>query len=111
MTESRDPGGGRLDLRALDAAADPGRTDAIVGAVLTSIASGSPRDDDIPRLLRAQRRMLAVAAVLAALATAAVVSAPRRSEVGASDVIASWAESSHVPTNGELLAAYQGYRP
>src|SRR5688572_23251319 len=112
MTEHRETGQGRLDLRALDAGPDPTRTAATGGAVPSSIsAAGSPRGDVIPRLLRAQRHLLALAAVLAAIATAAVVTGPRRSEVGASDVIASWAETSYVPTNGELLAAYHGYRP
>lgn len=110
MTDPHAPDG-RLDLRALDAEHDPARADAVIGAVMSRIeATGQPRDD-LASLRRYQRVLLAAAAVLAAIATTAVVAAPRRSQAAPTDVIASWTESQHVPTNGELLAAYQGYRP
>lgn len=105
----------RLDLRALDAAMDATRDNAVITEVMSRIASETPgAADDITRLVRAQRRLLAVAAVLAAIAAAAVLASPRRpaeSPTPAPEVIASWTESRHVPTNGELLAVYQGYRP
>lgn len=114
MTDHPSPGRDkRLDLHDLDAGADDARTNAVVAAVLSRISAGaSRRDYDIAALVRAQRALLAVAAALIAAATATIVSAPRRpTEPRTADVIASWAESRHVPTNGELLAAYRGYTP
>jgi hypothetical protein len=114
MTDHSSPGHDkRLDLHDLDAAADDARTNAVVAAVLSRISAGaSRRDYHIAALVRAQRALLAVAAALVAAATATIVSAPRRPpEPFTADVIASWAESRHVPTNGELLAAYRGYTP
>jgi hypothetical protein len=111
MTDPHAPEG-RLDLRALDVEHDPARADAVIGAVMSRIATTRQPRDDLAILRRYQRLALAAAAVLAAVATAAVVAVPRRSQEAApSEVIASWTESQHVPTNGELLAAYQGYRP
>ena len=104
----------RLDLRSLDAANDPARTDAIVGAVMSRVRD-MPRDvilseaKDLLLFRRYQRLLLAVAAVLAAIATAAIARSSRSAD--SPDVIADWATSSHVPTNGELLAAFHGYRP
>jgi hypothetical protein len=114
MTDHPSPGREkRVDLHALEAGADDARTNAVVAAVLSRIAaSASRRDDDIAALARAQRALLAVAAALVAVATATIVAAPRRpTEPPTTDVIASWAESRHVPTNGELLATYRGYTP
>jgi hypothetical protein len=111
MTDPQAPEG-RLDLRVLDADHDPDRSDVVIGAVMSRIAATSQPRDDLAIMRRYQRLALAAAAVLAAIATAAVVAAPRRSQLAApTDVIASWTETQHVPTNGELLAAYQGYRP
>jgi hypothetical protein len=111
MTDPHIPDG-RLDLRALAAEHDPARVDAVIGAVMSRIETTRQPRDDLASMRRYQRVLLAAAAVLAAVATAAVVAAPRRSQVAApTDVIASWTETQHVPTNGELLAAYQGYRP
>ena len=99
MTESRE---GRIDLRSLDAARDPEREDAAVAAVMSRVR-------ELQQLLRYRRRMLAAAAVLAAIATGVIATSPSRT--GSSDPIAEWATSSHVPTNGELLAVFHGYRP
>ena len=102
-------GEGRLDLRALDAADIPARNDAVIAAVLARVDA---RSANIALLLRTQRRMLAVAAVRAAIAVATVAHTPNRTNAApANDPIAQWAQSGHVPTNGELLAAYQGYHP
>jgi hypothetical protein len=100
---------GRLDLRTLDAADNPGRTDAVVRHVISRIETSRAQRADELRLVRYQRRMLAAAAVLAAVATAAVVRS--RGSAESADIIVDWATSSHVPTNGELLAAFHGYRP
>jgi hypothetical protein len=101
----------RLDLRALDAAPDADRTGAIVIEVMARIAASRVmRADIVPRLLRV--RSWTAAAVLAVIATATVAATPRRSSASVdTDMIAGWADASHVPTNGELLAVYHGYRP
>src|ERR671914_717907 len=79
MTDHPPPGREkRVDLHALEAGADDARTNAVVAAALVAVA------------------------------TATIVAAPRRpTEPPTTDVIASWAESRHVPTNGELLATYR----
>ena len=100
---------GRLDLRALDAATDSDRTDTIVAAALARI-SAKPRDD-LAELRRYRRALVAAAAVLLIAATASVLARPVPAVAPVEDPIAGWARSSHVPTNGELLAAYHGYRP
>lgn len=101
MTEKPE-GEGRLDLRALGVGDDSARTEAIVGAVMSRV-------QEQQQLMRYQRHMLAAAAVLAAIATAAIARSPRAA--AADDVIVEWATSTHIPTNGELLAAFHGYRP
>ena len=107
MTD-READDGRVDLRGLDLGQDANREDAIVGAVMTRL-SEKPQVPAAPAdLLRLRRVLLAAAAVLAAIATATVF---RTRPAASTDVIASWTQSSHVPTNGELLAAYHGYRP
>jgi len=103
----------RLDLRALDAALDDERTEAVVAAVMSRIASEMHgTTDDITRLLQARRRMMFVAAALAGLAAVAMFAFPQRPGASSgADPISAWSQSSHVPTNGELLAVFQGYRP
>lgn len=101
---------GRVDLRALDADRDAQREDAIMKTVMTGIALRPQRvvPSAPPDLLRLRRVLLAAAAVLAAIAAATVL---RTRPTASTDVIAGWTQSSHVPTNGELLAAYHGYHP
>jgi hypothetical protein len=104
----------RLDLTALDVNADPLRDEAVIAAVMRRVGGSAPphaRAEDITRLLRLRRYLVALAAVLAAIAAMSLFSARRTGDHSAADVIASWAESRHVPTNGELLALYKGYRP
>jgi len=112
MTESGDLQRGRLDLRALGAGVDDARTEAIIGMVISRIGARRQRAGDIETLRRMQRRLMVAAAVLAAIATASVVASPRR-QVGmpAADLVASWSQANHVPTNGELVAVFRGYRP
>jgi hypothetical protein len=115
MIDHRSPSPeGRIDLRALSGAADdPGRTDAVAAAVMARIVGrAAEMPYDIASLRRVQRRLLALAAVLVAAATATVYATPSSASVtDASALLASWTESGHVPTNAELLAVYQGYRP
>jgi alpha-D-ribose 1-methylphosphonate 5-phosphate C-P lyase len=112
MIDDRTPNEGRLDLRVLDAGADDARREALIRAVANRLAD-VPRAaaDELTRLLRVRRRLLAVAAVLAGVAAATVLANPRRSPAVPADPISTWAQTSHVPTNGELLAVFQGYAP
>jgi hypothetical protein len=110
MTDSR-PDDGRVDLRGLELTPDAKREDAIVAGVMSRL-SRAPRAAVVSapiELLRLRRALLAAAAVLAAIAAASVLQTRRQD--ASTDVIAGWTQSSHVPTNGELLAAYHGYRP
>lgn len=112
MIDDRTRKDGRLDLRALDARADDARLDVLIRAVVDRLAD-SPRvaSDEVTRLLRARRRLVAVAAVLAGVAAATMLAGPRRSPAVGADPVSTWAQTSHVPTNGELLAVFQGYAP
>jgi len=102
---------GRPDLRALDAAADDRRDELVIRAVMARVQS-STRAPDIVRTLRRLHRVMAAAAILlAVLATSVVMNGQRADEIGAAELLESWVQSSHVPTNGELLTVYQGYRP
>ena len=104
----------RVDLRPLDVHPDGARVDAIVAVVMDRVRSdgsaAGPGIGDLGALIRARRYLLAAAAVLAAIAAASVLASSRASD-GTTDVIARWAEARHVPSNGELLAVYRGYRP
>ena len=117
MTERTPEDQPRLDLRSLDVVPDPVRIDAIVGAVMHRVRSDEAeherRHEDLAALRRARRYLLAAAAVFAFIATASVLTSSRRTnDFGqGADVVARWAEALHVPTNGELLVIYQGYRP
>ena len=60
------------------------------------------------------RPSLAAAAILAAIAVSTLVRERRRVAPDVSSVdgqIIEWAQREHVPTNGELLATFQGYAP
>ncbi|HSA56286.1 MAG TPA: hypothetical protein VLE53_11325 [Gemmatimonadaceae bacterium] len=112
MTETPgERGGPRLDLRALDVGENGPRTDAVMRAVLERITTRASRPEWAAWMARAQRGLAAVAAVLLLLA-GTLVFAQRRRDTGVdlTATIETWALSSHVPTNGELLTTYQGYR-
>jgi hypothetical protein len=104
MTENE-----RLDLRVLDAADDKSRTDALVRSVMAQVER-RPRADDLRELRRYRSVLAAAAAVFACIALLSTLARSRRAEIQPVDVIAQWARDGHVPTNAELLAAYQGYR-
>jgi hypothetical protein len=104
MTDDR-----RLDLRSLDAGDDPAHTDALAHSVMARITR-RPHHDDIRELRRYRVALLAAAATFVVIALGAV-RLPRDSHSPAAAATAEWARDGHVPTNGELLATYQGYRP
>jgi negative regulator of sigma E activity len=106
-------------LRAIDSA-DAQQADRVIAAAMSRISASPdqyPRDTVVALAERFTRPALVAAAVLAAVAIGTVAftnarrerdSSPEASQVA---TLASWAESQHVPTNGELLLAFQGYRP
>src|SRR5687768_13477785 len=111
MTD-RSPEPGRIDLRAFEEPADPLQAERVVSAAMArmSVARTEPRHDVISSLSDYSRPMLAAAAVLLAVVTATMIFTGRRApDLQPAIVLATWAEAQHVPTNGELLAAFQGY--
>lgn len=117
MTDHRRDEVSRLDLRSLDVVPDDVGVEAIVGAVMQRVQSDvvdrARHAADLNALKRARVYLVAAAAVLAAIAAATVLASARSADNPGSgiDLIARWAEASHVPTNGELLVVYQGYKP
>ena len=110
MTErSREPG--RIDLRAIDHPADPLQAERVIRAAMSRLASERDAGDDVLATITTYARpLLAVAAALLLAAAGTLIVTQRQTEsVEPASVLASWAESSHVPTNGELLAVFQGY--
>lgn len=110
MTESaREPG--RIDLRAIDQPADPLQAERVISAAMARHAAERGSDADVlATIVIYTRPLLAVAAALVVVATGTLIVTQRQTEpVQPASVLASWAESSHVPTNGELLAVFQGY--
>ena len=94
---------GRIDLRSLGLDHDTAQIDAAIRATMQELHHAR-------LLVRTQRALLAVAAVLVAIAAATIVRSPRDTNRDA-DFVTRWAETGHTPTNGELLTAYHGYRP
>ena len=111
MTEPRERPG-RVDLRALEPSAE--QAERVVAAVMTRLAS-RPQRPPVPEDVLAlvgkgpAPAWIAVAAALLIAASAALISrtAPRPAPLDS--VVALWARQQHVPTNGELLVAFQGY--
>jgi hypothetical protein len=109
MTEhSREPG--RIDLRAIDSPADPFQAERVIAGAMSRIAGGESNTGVLGSIVIYSRPLLAIAAALLLIATGTLITKPRPAQTDqATNVLANWTESSHVPTNGELLAAFQGY--
>ena len=111
MTEiPREPG--RIDLRAIDGPADPARAERVIAAAMSRFAAdrNSPKGDVLATITIYARPLLAVAAALVVVATGTLITTPRPTQQDQpASVLENWAESNHVPTNGELLAVFQGY--
>jgi hypothetical protein len=109
MTEQKP---GRIDLRALEDG-DTDRAARVIAAAMCDIAASpeqSPRDVVTDVVSRFTRPALVAAAVLAAMAVGTLVLTDRSGDPPAGEtMLASWVESQHVPTNAELLLAFQGY--
>ena len=112
MTESTgDRDSERLDLRALDIAVSSAREDATMQAVLARITPRSIQPEWWVWMSRAQRGLAAAAVIFVLLAGAAILSG-RDTDTGGdvTALIEAWVASGEVPSNGELLTAYKGYR-
>lgn len=110
MTESpRQPG--RIDLRPIDHPPDQLQAERVITAAMARFASERDSNSDVlANIVIYARPLLAVAAALVLIATGTLISTQRQTEpIEPASVLASWAESSYVPTNGELLAVFQGY--
>ena len=109
MTDrSREPG--RIDLRAVDLPADPLQAERVIAAAMSRMAEGrESKGDVLVTIMSYSRPLLAAAAALILIATGTLMIGERRATDEPVSLLATWAESSHVPTNGELLAAFQGY--
>lgn len=98
------PAPGRMDLRVLDEPRDPDQAGRVIR---TALARAGLEWRVLPWLARRFRPLAATAAALLLAGLGFLGWAPR--DRGA-DVPASWIAEQRVPTNGELLAAFQGYR-
>jgi hypothetical protein len=110
MTDiSREPG--RIDLRAIDEPGDQARAERVIAAAMSRVAADRNSGGDVlSTIVIYSRPLLAAAAALVVIATGTLITTPRRTQQDPpASVLASWAESNHVPTNGELLAVFQGY--
>jgi hypothetical protein len=112
MTENRERRAeSRLDLRALDVTDDLAREDAVILAASRRISTRAHDAEWPDWMTRAQRGLAAAAAVLLLMAGAVVLAQSDQSApADPAELIQHWARSSHIPTNGELLSAYMGYR-
>jgi hypothetical protein len=110
MTDNREKAG-RIDLRSLDV--DQSHGERVMASVMDRIrvTPQTPADPLLDLLERSARPVRIVAGLLAAAAVVVVVltESRRDSEPPVPGVVAAWAQSQHVPTNGELLATFQGY--
>ena len=119
MTDERRPKerppSDRIDLAVL--APDVEESERVIGAVMARLAS-RPQYAPGPAPLGVLEiigrylapRWIAAAAALVVFASLAGIAANRRAASTAHTAIATWADRQHVPTNGELLLAFQGYR-
>src|SRR5439155_2831756 len=95
---------GRIDLRAIDEPSDPGQAERVIAAAMSRMAAREASSGDVlASVATYSRPLLAAAAVLFLIATATMImTRGRRLRDQPGAVLATWAESRHVPTNGEL---------
>ena len=111
MTDNHSRAADRLDLRVLDVPPPSARSEILIARVMSGITAVPQRVDDLARLLQWRGRLVAAAAVLAGVAALTVLALPRRPSQQPVEPTRSWVEAGHTPTNGELLALFQGYAP
>jgi hypothetical protein len=101
----------RLDLRAIEP--DAASENRVVATAMRRIHETPqlPRDDVESFARRVARPVLVAAALLVAAAAVVVLMVPTSGATTPQPdaTLASWVEASHVPTNAELLGAFQGY--
>jgi len=115
MTDSRTPPqDGRADLRAL-APSQP-QADRVIGAVMAGLAARSQgvarsRPDALEIVGRSlpPAWIAAAAVLLTAVSLAVLARRGPADSTSAGETVAMWATQEHVPTNAELLGAFQGY--
>lgn len=116
MTDSRDqPDESRVDLRALEPS--DSQADRVIGKVMAALAArpqGAPpsRSDALEIVGRYLPPAWIAAAALLVIASSVAVVAKRGPAESTSieATVATWASQDHVPTNAELLSAFQGYQ-
>jgi hypothetical protein len=110
MTERHPMAPGRADLRAFDSSGEFAEVaDRIIAPAIARFVA-TRRTGFASTLRGLAAPMLAAAAVVMAIgigALAIVTDAPRPGVPA--ELLAQWMEAEHVPTNGELLFAFQGY--
>lgn len=101
----------RIDLRALDV--DGRTTDRVMSAAMARILETPqvPANDVDELARRAVRPVLVAATLLVAAAACAIAFLDSRNDASSqpSAAVAAWMDDRHVPTNAELLLAFQGY--
>lgn len=103
-------GHGRIDLRAIDVRDPSPQADRVIAAAMARITANPAASSDVfGSILIYSRQLIAAAAVLVALAAGTLLTVQGRSADSSTTLVASWAQSSHVPTNAELLTSFQGY--
>lgn len=111
MTERDD---GRIDLTALGRS-NPAQADSVVGAAMSRIRARTPEREPLLADLAGWWRPGLAAAAAIVLCTLGIVLARQRAGSGNAPPasvearVLDWAESGYVPSNGELLTAFQGY--
>lgn len=110
MTDDSKPG--RIDLRALGVGGGAANLDEIIrNAIAGSTRTRAvPAGDDLEDLRRYLRPALLAAGILIVIAVGAVRTTGYEARVGSPIMtIADWTDQHHLPSNGELLTAFQGY--
>lgn len=102
---------GRIDLRVIDDPADPLQAERVIAAAMSRMSVTRESNGDVLATIVAYSRPLlaAAAAILLIAAGTLAVTQRRMQDDQPESVLATWAEASHVPSNGELLATFQGY--
>ena len=99
----------RLDLSGV--APSSQATDRVVGAVMARVRAQGSGAAGVLQVIGVSVRFRWVAAAAVLVATAALALMSRANPRSASfDPLAQWVSSRHVPSNAELLTAFQGYR-
>jgi hypothetical protein len=109
MIESPDPG--RMDLRPIQEGLQHD-VDRILGNAIgiSAMRRAKSRSGLFAELHAFARPLIAAAAVILILAaTTLALTDARLAPVPPDVVLADWARTNHVPTNGELLFAFEGY--